>query len=516
VVLFNYAVKELTAKIVYYGPGLSGKTTNLKYIHEELPIKSKGRMLTLATETDRTLYFDFLPVDAGIVRGIRTRIQLYTVPGQVFYNATRRMVLKGADGVVFVADSQKDMMEANLESLDNLRENLSAHDLRLEEMPLVMQYNKRDLEDALSIEEMNEALNTVNAPFYAAVAIEGIGVEDTLKAISSLVMKSVIDKYGAAEKRGAPMTPASPPGEESPSLSRDERMRLNEKTDPFAAPLAVQAAAGTGSEAFSASEWDSNSLPETPLVGEVERHPVFGSLSSRADEETPADVEPQMKPDEPGDNESEDFDSLNLEGILDEALRVEEEGAAGQSFEEPSLLETSLSEGDEPDSAPFEHSPSGILEEALGFDMKGESSTPAAPTEDDESFVLSPLMSDEPSRPEESPLGPDELDLLEDRFSSLDTSPGLEPRPSIDEMARTQIADDIESMLEGSTPEIKKENTSPEVRVPESVEVETEAEVAEAHGIEVPIQLSISPDAEEIDVKITLHLRINRRTQPED
>ena len=135
-VLFNYALKELTAKIVYYGPGLSGKTTNLKYIHEELPIKSKGRMLTLATETDRTLYFDFLPVEAGIVQGIKTRIQLYTVPGQVFYNATRRMVLKGADGVVFVADSQKDMMEANLESLENLRENLAAHDLRLGRSPL--------------------------------------------------------------------------------------------------------------------------------------------------------------------------------------------------------------------------------------------------------------------------------------------------------------------------------------------------------------------------------------------
>ena len=180
-VLFNYALKELTAKIVYYGPGLSGKTTNLKYIHEELPIKSKGRMLTLATETDRTLYFDFLPVEAGVVRGIKTRIQLYTVPGQVFYNATRRMVLKGADGVVFVADSQKDMMEANLESLENLRENLLAHDLILEDVPFVMQYNKRDLEDAMDIEEMNERLNLLNAPFYAAVATEGVGVEDTLK-----------------------------------------------------------------------------------------------------------------------------------------------------------------------------------------------------------------------------------------------------------------------------------------------------------------------------------------------
>ena len=135
-VLFNYALKELTAKIVYYGPGLSGKTSNLQYIYEDLPIKNKGRMLTLATDTDRTLYFDFLPVDAGVVRGIKTRVQLYTVPGQVFYNATRRMVLKGADGVVFVADSQPGMPEANKESLDNLRENLAAHDLKLPEKRL--------------------------------------------------------------------------------------------------------------------------------------------------------------------------------------------------------------------------------------------------------------------------------------------------------------------------------------------------------------------------------------------
>ncbi len=197
-VLFNYALKELTAKIVYYGPGLSGKTSNLQYIYEDLPIKNKGRMLTLATDTDRTLYFDFLPVDAGVVRGIKTRVQLYTVPGQVFYNATRRMVLKGADGVVFVADSQPDMPEANQESLDNLRENLAAHDLKLEALPMVMQFNKRDLEDVCTVEEMNDALNTMNAPFYEAVAKDGIGVEETLQAISGLVLKSVLDRYGGA------------------------------------------------------------------------------------------------------------------------------------------------------------------------------------------------------------------------------------------------------------------------------------------------------------------------------
>jgi len=204
VVLFNYSLKELTAKIVYYGPGLCGKTTNLHYIHEELPLRNKGRLLSLATETDRTLYFDFLPVEAGVFRGIKTRIQIYTVPGQVFYNATRRMVLKGADGVVFVADSQRKMMEPNLESLGNLRENLLAHGLDIEDIPLVMQYNKRDLPEVMGIEEMCERINTLNVPFYEAVATEGIGVEDTLKAISSLVLRSVMEKYGTKPGAGLP------------------------------------------------------------------------------------------------------------------------------------------------------------------------------------------------------------------------------------------------------------------------------------------------------------------------
>ena len=170
-------------------------------------------MLTLATDTDRTLYFDFLPVDAGVVRGIKTRVQLYTVPGQVFYNATRRMVLKGADGVVFVADSQPGMPEANKESLDNLRENLAAHDLKLEALPMVLQFNKRDLEDVCTVEEMNDALNTMNAPFYEAVAKDGIGVEETLQAISGLVLKSVIDRYGGARSM-SPMGKLAKPAEE--------------------------------------------------------------------------------------------------------------------------------------------------------------------------------------------------------------------------------------------------------------------------------------------------------------
>jgi signal recognition particle receptor subunit beta len=209
-VLFNYSTKELTAKVVYYGPGLCGKTTNLQWIHEKLPIKNKGKMLSLATETDRTLFFDFLPIEIGTIRGMRTRIQLYTVPGQVFYNATRRMVLKGADAVCFVADSQEAMLDANLESYENMRQNLEANEIDPDEIPVVLQYNKRDLPNALPIEILNERMNPLNSPFYEAVAVKGIGVEDTLKAVTKLVFKSLSVKYG--DGAHAPAAPGRAPG----------------------------------------------------------------------------------------------------------------------------------------------------------------------------------------------------------------------------------------------------------------------------------------------------------------
>src|SRR5437762_14254524 len=214
-VLFNYSTKELTAKVVYYGPGLCGKTTNLQWIHEKTPIKNKGKMLSLATEADRTLFFDFLPIDLGSIRGMKTRIQLYTVPGQVFYNATRRMVLKGADCVVFVADSQEPMLDANLDAMANLKENLEANEIDPAEIPTVLQYNKRDLPNALPVEILNERLNPRNLPFHEAVAMKGQGVEETLKAATALVFKSLAAKYGgggeaaASRAAGAPATGAS-------------------------------------------------------------------------------------------------------------------------------------------------------------------------------------------------------------------------------------------------------------------------------------------------------------------
>jgi signal recognition particle receptor subunit beta len=195
-VLFNNATKEITAKVVYYGPGLCGKTTNLQFIYESLPSNNRSKMLSLATRTDRTLFFDFLPLDLGKIRGMRMRLQLYTVPGQVYYNSTRQLVLKGADGVVFVADSQDIAVDANLESIQNLEDNLKRQGIRLREMPIVMQYNKRDLPNALPIADLQREVNKLGAPYFESVATTGVGVEDTLKGITRLVLQHLSKKHG--------------------------------------------------------------------------------------------------------------------------------------------------------------------------------------------------------------------------------------------------------------------------------------------------------------------------------
>lgn len=186
--LINYAKREINAKIVYYGPGLCGKTTNIKYVHEKMRPDTRGKLLSLATETDRTLFFDFLPVDLGEIRGYQTRFHLYTVPGQVFYNSTRKMVLKGADGIVFVADSQREMLQANQESLANLRENLAEQGKNIDDIPMVIQYNKRDLPSAMPVEELDRALNPRRLPTFSACAHDGTGVLPTLSSIAKMIL----------------------------------------------------------------------------------------------------------------------------------------------------------------------------------------------------------------------------------------------------------------------------------------------------------------------------------------
>jgi mutual gliding-motility protein MglA len=184
----NYMAREINCKIVYYGPGLCGKTTNLQYIYERTNPEAKGKMISLATETERTLFFDFLPLSLGEIRGFKTRFHLYTVPGQVFYDASRKLILKGVDGVIFCADSQIERLEANQESLDNLRTNLAEQGYSLEKIPYVIQYNKRDLPNVVEVAELRELLNPMGVPDYESVARTGVGVFDTLKAVSKLVL----------------------------------------------------------------------------------------------------------------------------------------------------------------------------------------------------------------------------------------------------------------------------------------------------------------------------------------
>ena len=183
----NFAAREINCKIVYYGPGLGGKTTNLQHVYEKTAEKQKGKMISLATETDRTLFFDFLPLDLGTVRGFRTRFHLYTVPGQVFYDASRKLILRGVDGVVFVADSQEERMDANLEALDNLHDNLKEHGYDFTKIPYVLQLNKRDLPNVLPAEQLKRDLTKKGEPVFEAVAKQGDGVFETLKEVARQV-----------------------------------------------------------------------------------------------------------------------------------------------------------------------------------------------------------------------------------------------------------------------------------------------------------------------------------------
>jgi len=184
----NYSSREINCKLVYYGPGLGGKTTNLQFIYAKTSPEAKGKMISLATETERTLFFDFLPLSLGEIRGFKTRFHLYTVPGQVFYDASRKLILKGVDGVVFVADSQIERMEANIESMENLRQNLAEQGYNLDKLPFVIQYNKRDLPNIATVAELHDALNPNNVPEFEARATTGVGVFETLKAIAKAVL----------------------------------------------------------------------------------------------------------------------------------------------------------------------------------------------------------------------------------------------------------------------------------------------------------------------------------------
>lgn len=189
--MINYAAREINCKIVYYGTGLGGKTTNLEYVYSKVEPDTRGKMISLATEADRTLFFDFLPIDLGSIRGFKTRFHLYTVPGQVYYNASRKLILKGVDGIIFVADSQTHRREANIEAMHNLYENIESYGYDLSRIPFVIQYNKRDMPEIASMEELRSELNPMGVPDFPGVAVRGEGVFETLKSVSKQVVKTL-------------------------------------------------------------------------------------------------------------------------------------------------------------------------------------------------------------------------------------------------------------------------------------------------------------------------------------
>jgi len=189
--LINYSSREINCKVVYYGPGLGGKTTNIQYVYEKLAPETRGKLVSLATEMDRTLFFDFLPLELGEVKGFKTRFHLYTVPGQVYYNASRKLILRGVDGIIFVADSSESRFDANIEALYNLHDNLKEYDINLTEIPFVIQWNKRDMPDAIPVDELNEELNPEGYENFEAVAVEGTGVFDTLKCTAKQVLRQL-------------------------------------------------------------------------------------------------------------------------------------------------------------------------------------------------------------------------------------------------------------------------------------------------------------------------------------
>jgi len=243
VVQINFARRELSCKIVYYGPGMSGKTTNLEKVHELVPDDAKGRFTSIATDGDRTLFFDLLPLDVGKIGGLTIKLQLYTVPGQVYYNATRKLVLRGSDGIIFVADSHPDKAQDNLDSLKNLEENLAQYGIALSDIPLVIQYNKRDLPDAMPVDQIAAKLNQPDAPSVEATAIKGQGVIQTLKICSELVLKAVSVRATAQGAEAATTVTLGGPPEHEEAPPRKPPPKPRQPKRPAPAPERVSAVA---------------------------------------------------------------------------------------------------------------------------------------------------------------------------------------------------------------------------------------------------------------------------------
>ena len=342
-VSINYSSREVNCKIVYYGPGLSGKTTNLQYVHAKVPKKTRGDLISLATDADRTLYFDFLPINIGAINGFATKFQLYTVPGQVFYNATRKLVLRGVDGVVFVGDSQCSKKDENIESLNNLKENLVEYGYDIMTLPIVLQYNKRDLPEVMSIAELQADLNWNNLPYFEASAVKGVGVFDTLKLITKLVLNKAKkgDEAAVGSEPEAPEVQqysvsgpqtSTPYPQSTPSMPEPEFSRL-----AASAPSSTIAAAPARTvppqrrievEAPPDTEWSMAKVTDTPAPA-----------ATKAPRQTMSEIEAKLTP-----IGNDDFNAMKAES--DSQVKAEQTSTATEfadAFEVPKVMGMSKS-----------------------------------------------------------------------------------------------------------------------------------------------------------------------------
>ncbi len=386
-VFFNWATMQMAAKIVYYGPGLCGKTTNLSFIYAKTSPKSRGEMVSLETESDRTLFFDLLPIEVGTIGGFKTRLQLYTVPGQVFYNTTRKLVLKGVDGVVFVADSQRPMREANIESFENLRNNLAELGLTVDDIPLVVQYNKRDLKNILTVEELNSDLNQQgDTLFFEATAIDGAGVFETLKEITKLTLKKLRKRMAAPQPSLAP-TPrpvrtASPPARRS-SISAAALARAAEEAVAETAPTA-NAAQAPAEAVSSKRHLEVVPAQEVAVEEPAAPHPPTFESAAESDEPVPAHEAPAASPGGPSDSDVTVEEEIPDAGVETTGEPPKEAADAATPTERPEGVEQ---ETPDPEPATHEAEEGADSEEVATVDQVTETPLAAAEATTDEGDV---------------------------------------------------------------------------------------------------------------------------------
>ncbi len=493
-VVISYSGKEANGKIVYYGPGLGGKTTNLEFIYDSVPASSRGKMVSMKTQTDRTLFFDFLPLDLGELGGFKTRFLLYTVPGQVFYNATRKLVLRGADAIAFIADSQRGKMEENKESLANLEENLADYDLSLDDIPWVIQYNKRDLPDIYTVEELNKELNTRNVPFYEAVATEGTGVFETFRGLSKLLLEKLSGEIGQRMVMGRNFgqKPQEEPQEPVQSPEAEPKAAAESPLEVESLEVAASTTQPVESDEVSGerTEWNSEealSAEEEPAIAEnwessseseIEARPWKDSEES-AEEPEPAGPAIVHKEEEVGSFFSEIASAPPLDDIRQEEVVLSETWDRQAEGEDATADEQDTGkQEEEPSSGTEEWAQDVSIEEARQHEQQGKDEEPVREEE---------VLQEEQGAQEETIR---EEDVVQEEAI-------LEEEPSfIGIIKRNNVG-----VFEAQEPAGHERSIS----VPEESVC---AEPGRQFEIEVPVEMA--PEDEEKEIVVTLKLKLKR------